>query len=126
MTRDFEQVPRVKAAAIGKVGEELSFSFPEVLAVIHACSRNDIAVLGVELFLVKSDGYQASGCSDYDLQERQRWPMVQPADWPEHARYNNALAEECVRRNPYGDDHVYVLTAVSWREFSQIQRMKRE
>jgi hypothetical protein len=37
-----------------------------------------------------------------------------------------ALAEECVRRNPYGDDHVYVLTAVSWREFSQIQRMKRE
>jgi len=57
MTRDFEQVPRVKAFAIGKVGEELSFSFPEVLAVIHACSRNDIAVLGVELFLVKSDGY---------------------------------------------------------------------
>jgi hypothetical protein len=31
-----------------------------------------------------------------------------------------------VRQNPYGADHVYVLTAVSWREFSLIQRMKRE
>jgi hypothetical protein len=126
MTRDFEQVPRVKAAAIGKVGEGLGFSLPEVLAVIHVCSGNDIAVLGVELFLVKSDGYQASGCSDYDLQERPRWPIVQPADWPEFVRYDNALAEECVRRNPYGDDHVYLLTAVSWMEFSQIHRMKRE
>lgn len=46
MTRDFEQVAGVKAAAIGEAGEELSSSFPEVLAVIHVCSGNDIAVLG--------------------------------------------------------------------------------
>ena len=32
---------------------------------------------------------------------------------------NNRLAEEFVRLNPTGDDHVYVLTTESWREFQQ-------
>lgn len=126
MTQDFEQIPGVASAVIGKVGDEPTFPFPEVLEVIKLCSANQIAILGVELFLVKPDGYYASGCSDYDLKEKQSWPLVRQADWPEYVRYNNALAEECVRRNPLGDDHVYVLTTSSWREFCEIQKMKRQ
>lgn len=122
---DFEQIPGVAASAIGKVGDELTFPFPEVLKVIELCSANQIAVLGVELFLVKSDGHYASGSSDYDLKEKQKWPTVRLADWPEYVRYNNLLAEECVRRNPLGDEHVYVLTTSSWREFTEIQAVKQ-
>jgi hypothetical protein len=122
---EFEQIKEIADAAVGRVGNELTFPFPEVLKVIDQCSANRIAVLGVELFLVRSDGYYASGCSDYDLQERQKWPEVQLADWPEYVKYNNALARECVHRNPLGDEHVYVLTTASWREFCEIQAMKR-
>ena len=125
MPRDFEQIPGVAPAAIGKVGDEPIFPFPEVLGVIKLCSSNQIAVLGVELFLAKPDGYNASGCSDYDLLENRRWPTVQSANWPEYVTQNNALAEECVRRNPLGDDHVYILTTASWGEFCEIQDMKR-
>lgn len=122
---DFERILGIADAAVGKVGNELTFPFPEVLKVIDLCSVNQIAVLGVELFLVKPDGYYASGSSDYDLEEKQRWPAVRLADWPEYVRYNNALAEECVRRNPRGDEHVYVLTTSSWREFCETREIKR-
>jgi hypothetical protein len=122
---DFEHIQEIADAAIGSVGDELTFPFPEVLRIIELCSQNEIAVLGVELFLVKLDGYYASGCSDYDLQEKDKWPTVVLADWPEYVRYNNILAQECVRRNPLGDEHVYVLTTASWREFGEIQKIKR-
>lgn len=122
MTRDFEQIPGVASAAISKAGDEPTFPFPEVLEVIELCSAKQIAVLGVELFLLKLDAYYASGCSDYDLQEKHRWPTVSLADWPEYVKYNNALAAQVVRSNPLGDDHVYVLTTASWREFCKIHR----
>src|SRR5690349_6747938 len=110
MTQDFEQIEGVAVTSIGKVGDEPTFPFPEVLTVIDLCSANEIAVLGVELFLVKSDGYYPSGCSVYDLEARNKWPRVSVPDWPEYVSYNNTLAKECVRKNPLGDEHVYVLT----------------
>jgi hypothetical protein len=118
---DFEGIKGITEAAIGKVGDELTFSFPEVLKVIELCSANQIAVLGVELFQVRPDGHYAFGSSDYHLQEKQKWPTVQSADWPEYVSWNNGLAEECVRRNPLGDEHVYVLSTSSWREFCEVQ-----
>jgi hypothetical protein len=125
VTQDFQRIPGVAAAAIGEVGDEPTFAFPEVLEVVKLCSANQIAVLGVELFLVKPDGYYASGCSAYELYEKQRWSVVRLTEWPEYVRYNNALAEEFTRRNPLGDDHVYVLTTSSWREFCEIQLKKQ-
>jgi hypothetical protein len=119
---DFERIRGIAETAMGSVGDELTFSFPEVLKVIELCSANQIAVLGVELFLVRADGHYALGSSDYDLQEKQKWPTVQLADWPEYVNWNNGLAEECVRRNPLGDEHVYVLSTASWTEFCEIQR----
>ncbi len=120
MTRDFEQIPGVASAAIGKSGDEPTFPFPEVLEVIELCSATLIAVLGLEMFLLKLGAYYASGCSDYDLQEKYRWPTVSLADWPEYVKYNNALAAQVVRSNPLGADHFYVLTTASWRECGQL------
>ena len=124
MIDDFEQITGVSAAAIGKVGDELTFPYPEVLSVIELCSTNQIAVLGVELFLVKADGHYASGSSAYHIGEKQRWPAVDLKVWPEYVRYNNGLAEEFVRQNPLGDDHVYVLSTSSWSEFLGLQKMR--
>jgi hypothetical protein len=46
-------------------------------------------------------------------------------EWPEYVKENNVHAEEFVRQNPAGDDHVYVLTTSSWRELGKIKEMKK-
>jgi hypothetical protein len=58
---DIDRIQGIAEMAGGKVGDELTFPFPEVLRVIGLCSTNQIAVLGVELFLVWPDGYHVSG-----------------------------------------------------------------
>jgi hypothetical protein len=121
---DFEQIPQVVAAAISRVGDDLTFSFPEVLGVIDLCSANAIAVLGVEMLFVKDGAYNACGCSDYHIGEKSKWPLVDESNWPEYVKWNNALARESVLRYPLGDDHVYVLNTASWREFCHIQAVK--
>jgi hypothetical protein len=47
-------------------------------------------------------------------------------EWLEYARVNNAQAEEFVKQNPAGDDHVYVLTTCSWRELGHIKKLKKK
>ena len=76
MSGDFEQIPEVKAFAIGKVGQELAFSFPEVQEVIQLCSMNKIAVLGVELFQIKAD---VAGNSKLPTQQPGVWTDLQRA-----------------------------------------------
>jgi len=122
MTTDLQRIETITAAAAGKIGTELFFTFPEVMQVIKQCSANGIAVLGVETFATESQGLRASGCSDYDLRLRAKWPRVESANWHEYVNDNNLMAESYVRQNPAGDDHVYVLTTASLREFRDIQR----
>jgi hypothetical protein len=100
------------------------FAFPEVLDAIRLCYTKQIAVLGVELFKVREDGlYQTEKLTDHDLRMKQD-PTQQ--EWPEYVSANNALAEEFVRQNRAGDDHVYVLTTSSWRELDQIKELKKK
>jgi len=104
---------------------ELTFAYPEVLDVIQLCYAKQIAVLGVELFKVREDGlYQTEKLTDYDLRMKQD-PSTQQ-EWPEYVRANNARAEEFVKENPAGDDHVYVLTTSSWRELGRIKELKKK
>jgi hypothetical protein len=125
MRQDFEEIPAVAKAAIGKCGDELTFPFPEILEVIDLCTRNRIAVLGVEVFLVKNNGYHAWGCSDYDIGITRKWRTVSAIDWDEYVNENNKLAEEGVRRRPVGDDHVYILTTTSLNEHAALQELKK-
>jgi hypothetical protein len=122
---DFGAIPAVIEKSAGTFGDnELSFAFPEVLEVIQLCSAKQIAVLGLELFKVRGDGlYQTEKLTDYDLRMKQD-PTQQ--EWPEYVRANNARAEEFVRQNPAGDDHVYVLTTASWRELAHIKELKKK
>jgi hypothetical protein len=125
MTSDFETIPCIASVANGKMDDgELFFTFPEVQNVIKLCTANQIAVLGLELFEVRPEGYRTKKLSGYD-QEMDKGPENVDG-WPEYVDRSNGLAKEFVRLNPTGDDHVYVLTASSWREFCKIQDMKRQ
>ena len=120
MTSDLEKLESIVRAACGKtIGGELAFTSPEVSEVIGRCTENNIAVLGVELFEVRPTGYFTKNLSVYD-QQMGSGPK-QHARWADYVRANNVLAEEFVKRNPSGDDHVYVLTTASWREFQEIK-----
>jgi hypothetical protein len=122
---DLEAIPAVKSKAAGAIGNELTFTYPEVLDVIAVCSTNRVAVLGIELMKLCNDGlYQTEGLSVYDLSIGKD-PSTRH-EWPEYVKANNAHAEEFVRQNPAGDDHVYVLTTSSWRELGKIKELKKE
>ena len=121
MTSDLEQVESVVRAAAGKtIGNELAFTFPEVSEVIRRCTENEIAVLGVEIFEVRPTGYLTKKLSDYD--QHMGCEPKQREGWDSYVKTNNALAEEFVRLSPTGDDHVYVLTSASWREFMEMKQ----
>ena len=120
MRSDLEQVESIVLAASGKtMGGELAFTFPEVDEVIRRCTENEIAVFGVEIFEVRPSGYFTKNLSDYD-QHIGSDPKEQTG-WADYVKANNRLAEEFVKLHPTGDDHVYVLTAASWREFHEMK-----
>jgi hypothetical protein len=125
MTQDFELIPSVVHLVSDNATGELAFTFPDVIEVIRLCTANQIAVLGMEIFLIKEAKYYASGCSTYDLQITRKWPQVQISEWHQYVAENNALAENSVESNPKGDEHVYILTTASWREFCGIQEKRK-
>lgn len=117
MISDLETVGSIAAIANGKtVGGEMGFAFPDVLEAVRLCTANRIAVLGVEIFHVRGETYETTRLSSYDIQDQ---------EWGAFVATNNALAEDFIRSNPSGDEHIYVLTSSSWREFCEIQDQKR-
>jgi hypothetical protein len=125
MTQDFELIPPIADLVSDKTTGEPAFTFPDVIEVIRLCTANQIAVLGMEIFLIKEASYYASGCSTYDLQISRKWPEVPISEWHRYVAENNSLAESSVRSDPTGDDHLYILTTASWREFCEIQDIRR-
>lgn len=116
MTDDFEQLESAIALSNGRtIGGELGFTYPSVLEAIRLCTANDIAVLGSELLEVLPTGYDTKAISPY------RFPMDDHT-WDEFVQLNNSGAEEFVRQNPAGDDHIYLLTTSSRREFAALKK----
>ena len=117
MISDLETISSITAIANGKtVGGEIGFSFPEVLEAVRLCTAGGTAVLGVEVFHVRGETYETTKLSAYELPDQ---------EWGAYVSANNALAEEFITSNPTGDEHIYVLTTSSWREFCQIQGMRK-
>ena len=93
------------------VDDELVFPFPQVLEVIRFATSKGIAVLGVEMVEVQGRKLRFEGWSVYDSS------MHFEGDWQQYVRSNNASARDVVKRNPCGEEHGYLLTAVSKGEF---------
>ncbi len=118
---DIESISAIVSIANDKsVSGELGFSYPDVLEAIRLCTVNSIAVLGVELFQVRGELFDTIKMSGYEL------PDPRQDHWSDYVAANNALAEEFVKLNPSGDDHIYVLTSSSWQEFCKVQEVKKE
>jgi hypothetical protein len=129
MTRDYWLIPRIAEAAIGKIGDQPTFAFPEVLEVIALCTTNGVAVLGAEVHRVRADGYYTEELSEYSYDrelQRELDAKLQMHGWPEYVSASNALAAKFISSCPKGDDHVYLLSACNWREFCENQKIKRQ
>lgn len=91
---------------------EFVFAHPDVLDVIRVATEHDVAILGIEVFEVKG-GLRAQDYSGYEF------PCGD--DWRDFVRVNNSAALEFVRSHPAGEDHGYILTSASEREFRQLR-----
>ena len=109
-------LPRTLGEFALDVDEELVFPFPQVLEIIRFATSKGIAVLGVEAVEVRGRELRFEGWSVYDSSTRFE------GDWQQYVRSNNASAREVVERNPCGEDHGYLLTAVSKDEFDLLPR----
>jgi hypothetical protein len=116
MNDDFESIPGVSAAAIRKTSDgEMVFRRASAEGLIQACTAAQIAVLGVEIF-------PGLNVSTYDL-----FLTNDPKEgsWSQYVRLNNVLAGDFLRNNPASSDSECILTTASWREFRQIQELRR-
>ncbi len=115
MMENLQTLKAVLPYAHGKtIGGEPAFVCPEVMDVLALCTKHEIAVLGVELFKARTDGYSTEGISVYDIPLRDQ-------SWAEFVAQNNSLALEFVKNNQGGDDHFYLLTASLQAEYPSLQ-----
>lgn len=91
---------------------EFVFPHPDVLEVIRVATEHGIAILGVEMFEVKRH-LRVKDYSGYEF--------VCGDDWQEFVRTNNRSALEYIRSHASGEEHGYILTAASEREFRQLR-----
>ena len=93
---------------------ELLFPFPDIVEVIDFATHHGIAVLGLEVFQVEADSLRVLGFSRYEV--------PYPGDWNEFVESNNAQALQLVQAFPRGEEHGYILSSASEREFRDLDR----
>lgn len=118
----YRKIPGIEAAAAGALGNELTFGFPAVLDVVVLCTANEVAILGLELFEVRQEGYITKNYSLYDLEENLRHGPSTKEGWAVYVNKNNTRADEFVRQYPAQERQVYILTASSWEEFCDLKQ----
>jgi hypothetical protein len=118
---DFEhQIPDFLKRSAKPFGGELAFPFSEVKECIGWACSVEIAVLGVEAFLARGDKIECVQQSVYELKKQAF------QGWAEFVRANNDLALEFVESYALGDDHVYILTTSSHREYDEALKRSAE
>jgi hypothetical protein len=80
---------------------------------------NHIAVLGLEVFEIRSDGLLTVDYSGYDDE------LLSPEQWIKYARAMNTEAENCVNSHRYGNGHGYIITSASEAEFADLQKTRK-
>ncbi len=92
---------------------EFVFPYPDVLDAIRVATEHNVAILGMETFEV-NEGLRVEDYSGYEF------PCGD--DWREFVRVNNSAALEFVHSHLIGEDHGYILTSASEREFRQLKQ----
>ena len=95
-------------------GGEPTFTFPQVLDALALCTKYDILVLGAQWMRMAPQGYCTEAISPYAVQ-------FEGQPWHEFVLLNNGLATEFAKQNQGGNDHFYLLTAMTEAEFHSLR-----
>ncbi len=109
---DFEKVlPREIKDASVLSGEERLIPLSKLREAIQCAGQNLIAVLGVEVHRILSDGLRTEGYSGYEFKLN--------GNWASFVSQNNESASTYIDQHPFGEGYGYILTTISEKEFAQ-------
>jgi hypothetical protein len=110
----FEQLLPVDLVSRSEcLGEERAIPFPDVLTAISVATANEIAVLGVEVYLISGATTSFKDYSEYEV--------AFGGDWSRFVEENNGAATEFISKNPLFDGFRYVLTVADQDEFQKLE-----
>jgi hypothetical protein len=96
-------------------GDELVLPYAEALSVIGTATEHQIAVLGLEAFEVQKEGLLTVHLADASAYT----PFT--GDWKVYVATMNAEAERWLKEHRLGENHGYILTSASEREFALLK-----
>ena len=99
-------------------GDELVLPYAGALAAIVIATNHQIAVLGLEAFEVRKDGLLTVAMADASSH------AVFTGDWKAYVATMNAEADHWLRENRLGNNHGYILTSASEREFADLKKYR--
>jgi hypothetical protein len=102
----------LKKAAISSE-HELVLPYAEALTAIAVATEYQIAVLGLESFEAQNNGLLTVDYSRYEFRIA--------GSWSEFVRTNNAEAERWIKEHRLGENHGYILTSTSEKEFASLK-----
>jgi len=97
-------------------GSEFVLPYVEALAAIKVATEHQIAILGLEAFEVQKEGLLTVDYTGYS-----RWLAPKEA-WSAYVDAMNAEAERWIREHRLGENHGYILTSASEKEFEALRR----
>ena len=95
-------------------GDELVLPYIDASRAIAIATQHQIAVLGVESFEVRKDGFQIVDYTGYDRH------ISFAGDWKGYVAAMNGEAERWIKEHPLGENHGYILTSASKQEFDKL------
>jgi hypothetical protein len=109
--QDFDRIltSEIKQSSI-RSGTEWLIPFHNLSQVIELATQHSIAVLGVEVFRVLSDGLGTEGYSGYEFKL--------DGNWTDFVSQNNTSAYAYVDQHQFGEGYGYILTTTSKNEFA--------
>lgn len=117
---DLEQIlsDDLKTASIWS-GHEIVLPYEQAIKAILTASEHQIAILGLEAFEAREEGLLTIDLADASSYIRFT------GDWKAYVTAMNAEAEHWLKRHRLGENHGYILTSASQREFASLQRRTR-
>ncbi len=99
-------------------GNELVLPYAEALDAIIVATRHQIAVLGLEAFEVRKDGLLTVNMADASSY------TLFTGDWKAYVATMNAEADRWLKEHRLGENHGYILTSASEREFASLKKFR--
>jgi len=104
----------LKSGAVSS-GHELALPYAEALRAIGIATEHQIAILGLEAFQVQKEGLLTVDYTGYDRD------IPFTGDWKAYVAAMNAEAERWIKEHRLGENHGYILSSTSQKEFASLK-----